>query len=649
MRKLFILLSLFFLPTPVLAATGDVTVHFDGNGNDNTSYKMQDTTITEDGKYLRDVANYYDKKGYIFFGWNTKPDLTGKEYKTYYNVESVLYKPKDFDSNNITLYAHWGPSEGKIVYDANGGTGTMPETYIKTGDVIKLPANTFKKEGYDFAGWEIDGKVYKERDDFSDFDTEINADITKTFTCKADTSMLSKGTYYAQGSTIFYKNNKKYVAACYVSGSGAIEKETGKHYDGHYISIFDWETGEEVANYNPGHIGHCNDMCWDEKTGHFFIEVLAEGCDNKPYQWIYKENGVNRTYSLIEFDENFNLLRWIPLRDSDGIPKRYTAIDKQGDYWYGVRDGYIHKWDSDFNLLEKNEYSFPDENYRFISSRAYSLTTQGCTTDDKWLWGTGFIGGYYNNFITQSALNGSGEHHIFKYNMGNKAVNANRREIEDVSIDPKTKEMYAIATKQKQLTVEKIKIPTTIIKALWEKQTVKTGWYYITPKASPLYRLAALNNTDKLVLKPANNLAGQKYYIRKYADGTYTIGTGNSVGVNKVSTEGTQTKNNFKWKIVEKDGAYNIINITTNKALSYSGKDINEGGANIEWQIKPMVEKYTVTFKDGDGKTIKRESVKKGESATPPKNPKKEGKIFVGWNTDFSNVRKNISVLPIFK
>lgn len=57
---------------------------------------------------------------------------------------------------------------------------------------------------------------------------------------------------------------------------------------------------------------------------------------------------------------------------------------------------------------------------------------------------------------------------------------------------------------------------------------------------------------------------------------------------------------------------------------------------------------FTVTFKDYDGKVIKTESVKTGESAVAPNNPKREGYIFKGWNKSFEKVTENLEVIATY-
>ena len=58
---------------------------------------------------------------------------------------------------------------------------------------------------------------------------------------------------------------------------------------------------------------------------------------------------------------------------------------------------------------------------------------------------------------------------------------------------------------------------------------------------------------------------------------------------------------------------------------------------------------YTVTFKDYDGTILKEEIVKKGESVTPPNNPYREGYIFIGWDKEYSNIKKDTIIIAQYK
>ena len=100
------------------------------------------------------------RAGYTFAGWFTAvtdgeqlTDAKGKSLKKYDKDEAII------------LYAVFEANANKVTFDANGGTGSMPEQTIHTDEIAKLSANTFAKAGYTFVGWATapDGKkVYND-------------------------------------------------------------------------------------------------------------------------------------------------------------------------------------------------------------------------------------------------------------------------------------------------------------------------------------------------------------------------------------------------------------------------------------------------------------------------------------------------------
>ena len=89
--------------------------------------------------------------GYSFAGWGTNPDGTGSNY-----VAGGTYTKNE----NITLYALWRYT---VIYNANGGTGTMSSSSALLGTPLQLRANSFIKNQYDFDGWatSVEGaKIY---------------------------------------------------------------------------------------------------------------------------------------------------------------------------------------------------------------------------------------------------------------------------------------------------------------------------------------------------------------------------------------------------------------------------------------------------------------------------------------------------------
>ena len=60
------------------------------------------------------------------------------------------------------------------------------------------------------------------------------------------------------------------------------------------------------------------------------------------------------------------------------------------------------------------------------------------------------------------------------------------------------------------------------------------------------------------------------------------------------------------------------------------------------------IEKFTVIFKDYDGKELKSQVVESGQAAEAPKNPKREGFEFVGWDVEFQNITKDTVVTAVY-
>ena len=85
--------------------------------------------------------------------------------------------------------------------------------------------------------------------------------------------------------------------------------------------------------------------------------------------------------------------------------------------------------------------------------------------------------------------------------------------------------------------------------------------------------------------------------------------------------------------------------------ITYTGNLKNKALAKSIYCVKKDEPKvfYTVKFNDGNGNTIKEQSVEKGKAATAPANPKRAGYTFKGWDKDFSKVTSNLVVTAQWK
>lgn len=122
---------------------GTIKVSYDSNGGtgsmENTECKIGSNCLLKN--------NTFTKDGYDFVGWGTSESENNATYKI-----NDTYLARE----NTTLYAMWKIKEITITYDANGGTGLMPQTTYTYGDPkILLLENKYEKKGYTFNSWHI--------------------------------------------------------------------------------------------------------------------------------------------------------------------------------------------------------------------------------------------------------------------------------------------------------------------------------------------------------------------------------------------------------------------------------------------------------------------------------------------------------------
>ena len=97
-------------------------------------------------------------RGHKFLGWYSTPQ-----------DGSGLYDWTRPLTGNVTVYAHWQRLQANVVYNANGGTGSHPNTTGWQYSDVTIPGDTsksFKRDGYYFKYWNTqkDGKgtTYKD-------------------------------------------------------------------------------------------------------------------------------------------------------------------------------------------------------------------------------------------------------------------------------------------------------------------------------------------------------------------------------------------------------------------------------------------------------------------------------------------------------
>lgn len=102
------------------------------------------------------------KDHYRFIVWTTNPDGTGESFKPGDVVDDV---PK-----GTVLYPQW-EARHVLRYDTNGGTGDYKDADLPADVSGVAPV----REGYEFAGWTIDGSGVKAGDSVGDDGSDVTA------------------------------------------------------------------------------------------------------------------------------------------------------------------------------------------------------------------------------------------------------------------------------------------------------------------------------------------------------------------------------------------------------------------------------------------------------------------------------------------
>ena len=122
-------------------------VAYNANGGSGTMVNSLHTYGTPQN--LR--VNTFSLSGYSFAGWSKTIDGP-----VMYTDGQSVNNLTTTSLSTITLYAQWGSvsaSTYTVVYDRNGGTGTMENSMHIYGIAQTLSANVFTRSGFTFSGW----------------------------------------------------------------------------------------------------------------------------------------------------------------------------------------------------------------------------------------------------------------------------------------------------------------------------------------------------------------------------------------------------------------------------------------------------------------------------------------------------------------
>ena len=149
--------------------SSNITVSFNANGGEGAMEPQE-------GKVGVDLglnANTFTRDEYVFTGWNTAADGSGKAY-----ADGALIPGADI-TDSFVLYAQWKKAV-TVTFNANGGIGTMDPQEGVFGVALTLNENVYTRTNYEFDGWntKIDGTGTRYADKATIPASEMTEDIT---------------------------------------------------------------------------------------------------------------------------------------------------------------------------------------------------------------------------------------------------------------------------------------------------------------------------------------------------------------------------------------------------------------------------------------------------------------------------------------
>lgn len=180
------------LVAALLLLTGCMT----GDDSKTTEYKLSfsanggtgemESITKEENEKINLPAVKFSRTGFEFLNWNTAADGSGTSYadgaEFTFNTDTMLHaqwkEKKTAPSTSKTTY--------NVIFDANGGSGTIASISVEEGSEITLPESTFTKSSYIFAGW------------------ATSADGNASYSDKAKISITGNITLYAKWTAITY-------------------------------------------------------------------------------------------------------------------------------------------------------------------------------------------------------------------------------------------------------------------------------------------------------------------------------------------------------------------------------------------------------------------------------------------------------------
>ena len=156
-------------------------IAFDGNGADDASAMVDDVMAFEGVETKMLISNKFEKTGYTFAGWATNETTAAALDVIYTNCAEVVSTNlwMAIGKTNV-LYAAWQANSYTVVFDRNGGTGSMGNQVFYYDQAQALTKCEFSSN-LKFQGWatsQSGDKVFDDKVTVSNLTAEANGIVT---------------------------------------------------------------------------------------------------------------------------------------------------------------------------------------------------------------------------------------------------------------------------------------------------------------------------------------------------------------------------------------------------------------------------------------------------------------------------------------
>lgn len=588
---------------------------------------MDDQTLTYDTvSNLHD--NLFEKTGYRFAGWNTEPDGSGK---TYHNKQAVLNLAAE-DGSEVTLYAQWHPAHYSVVFFGNGGTdgnGGVMSAYQKMifDSCAELAENIFEREGYTWQSWNTDslgnGTTYTDKQTVKNLSDIAGAVIplysqwtvnkyNVSFNANGGVGSMDDQSFLYDHAKALFKSSFTKTGYTFqgwsTEPSGAVAYEDAQTVlnltstDGGKVTLYAiWEEDPDLriayVAHDPSKASVSNAQ--DELAPATGIAKGSTATPKKGYKF--------KAWKTAKGDVVSSSATFMPKRGSDGLwhAETYFAYADPIDYKIAYNgngaSGEMAKTNATYDepvALTKN--AFKHEGWRFLG------------------WNT--------------EPDGSGTSYANKQSVVNLT-----------SADGATVTLYA-QWEQKSFNV----IFTDGQGNSLSSQTVDYG-HGATAPTEPTREGYTFTGWDKAY----DNITSDIKVNAKWRINAYTIAYDANGGEGNMSDQVLKYDEKTKLSANNFDRAGRAFTGWNTKADGTGTAYKNEqevskltavDGEKITLYAQWKIERFDVTFEDGMGGTIDKQEVDYGSDATAPADPEREGYKFQGWDGDYTNVTKDVTI-----